>query len=265
MPAAAHTGAISFGLLYIPIKLYTAISQGGVSFNQLHRDSHARINYKKVRKDTGEEVKSEEIVRGYQYEKDKYIVLSDEELEQMKSPKDKAITITQFVPGGSINPLYYDKAYYVVPDGSNKPYYLLHEVMKHQKLIAIATTILGTKDTVMALSPGDNGLIAQTLFYQTEIKPMPVPMVGGADSISDAEMNMATMLVQSMTSEFKPEQYRDAYEDKLREVIQAKINGNEISSPQEKPGTVIDLMDALQRSLAQQQQGQVQQQQPRVH
>lgn len=249
MPAASHSGAIAFGLVHIPVKLYNATSEGGFSLNQLHRESMSRIGYKKIRKDTGEEVKSSDIVKGYEYEKDKYVVLSDEEIEQFKSPKDKAITIDRFIQHGSIDPIFFDKSYYVVPDASSKAFYLLREAMLRQNVVGVATTVLTTKDTVMALTPVEHGMIAQTLFYQAEVKAMPMPAPAGQLEISDGEMNMASMLIQSMVGDFQPDEYQDASEAKMRAAIQAKIEGREVVSP-EDTSNIIDLMDALQRSLA---------------
>lgn len=250
MPAAAHTAAIAFGLVFIPVKLYTAVSEDRTSFNQLHVTSHARIRYKKVREDTGEEVKPEEIVRGYQYEKDRYVIFTDEELERMKTPKDKAINIISFISPASVSPLYYDKLYYVVPDGSNKAYALLNEAMKRQNVSALASTVIGTNETLLTISPMDNGLVAQTLYYQNEIKAMPVPVMAGNIQISEQEMNMASMLIQNMSGGFQPESYHNTYQMKLQDAIQAKIQGREIAMPQEQQGNAFDLMEALQRSLA---------------
>lgn len=251
MPAAAHSGAIAFGMVYIPIKLYTAISEGGVRFNQLHAGSGSRIKYKKVREDTGEEVSAQEIVKGYEYEKGKYVVLTLDEIERMKTPRDKAITILHFAPRGSIDPLYYDKSYYAVPDGSDKAYGLLREAMQQQNVVAIAKTVLGTKETLLALSATNDGIMAETLHFYNEIKPMPKPMI--AVQSTQAEQNMAQMLVQSMTQPFRPTAYHDEYEARVMEAIQQKINGREIVAAQSgQQNNVIDLMDALQRSLQQQ-------------
>lgn len=251
MPAAAHSGAIAFGLVYIPIKLYTAVSEGGVRFNQLHAASGSRIKYKKVREDTGAEVAPHEIVKGYEYEKGKYVVITPEEIERMKTPRDKAITILHFTPRSSIDPLYYDKAYYAVPDGSDKAYGLLRGAMLQQNVVAIAKTVLGTKETLLALSATSEGIIVETMHFYTEIKPMPKSVI--AVQSTAAEQNMAQMLVQSMTQPFQPTAYHDEYETRVMEAIQRKINGQEVISAQAgEKSNVIDLMDALQRSLQQQ-------------
>lgn len=264
MPAAAHTGAIAFGLVHIPIKLFAATGESKVSFNQLNKHTMNRIGYKKYDKVTGEEVRPEDIIKGYEYEKGQYIVLSEEELEGMKTPHDKAIAITQFVDSGSIMPILYDKAYYVMPDGSLKAFALLSEAMRRNGCVAVATTIFGTSDVVLSLTPIENGMLAQTLFYQNEIRATPMPVAAGSIEISDQEMNIAGILIQNMRGAFDISAYHDSYEEKLRGAIKAKISGQEIIQAQEKPETVIDLMDALQRSLSSIQ-AQPQPQQPRVH
>ena len=250
MPGAAKKGAIQFGLVYIPVSMYTTVSEGRTSFNQLHKDSHARIRYKKVREDTGQEVSSEEIVKGYQYQPGKYVVLTDDEMERMKTAKDKAITILQFVPRESINPVFYDKAYYLTPDGSDKAYALLHAAMAQENVMAVARTVLGTSETMLAITPMGNGsLLMETLYYMEEVKPIPQPI--GQMPVNDSELKMARMMVQGMKGTFQPEQYHDTYAQRLQEAISRKIQGQEVVAPQENVSSVADLMDALQRSLQQ--------------
>lgn len=249
MPAAAHKAAISFGLVYIPVALFTATQENRISFNQLHKDSHARIRYKKVREDTGSEVSSDEIVKGYQYAKDQYVVLTDEELEKMKTPKDRAITIQQFVPKGSIDPIFFEKSYYVVPEGSDKAYNLLLTSMQKKEVIAVAQTVLGTKETMLVLSTNSEGIVIETLFYLNEIKAMPKSIMH--TEVTEAEVNMAAMLIDAMIGEYRPELYKDQYESRLLEAITNKIEGREFVSAEkpETPNNVINLMDALQRSI----------------
>ncbi len=259
MPAAAHTGAINWGLVYIPVKLHTAVSEEKVSLNQLSKDGHARIRYKKVREDTGAEVKSDEIVRGYQYEKDKYVVFTDDELEQMTPQKDRNLTITQFVQRGSVNPLFYDKAYYAVPNGSNKPFMLLREALERLGVVAVATTVIGQTEQTLVLSPIENGMVAQTLFYLNEVKAIPTTLSTAMVEISDDELNMAMALMRDKVSEFKPEAYHDATAERMREAVQAKIAGQEFVAPAEVQNNIIDMMDAMKQMLAREQGQQVSQ------
>lgn len=250
MPSILRKGAIQFGLVYIPVNLYTTVTEGRTSFNQLHRDSHARIRYKKVREDTGQEVSADEIVKGYQYEPGKYVVLSDDELEKMKSAKDKAINILQFVPHDSINPVFYDKTYYITPDGSDKAYTLLHAAMAQENVMAVARTVLGTSETMLTLTPMENGsLLMETLYFMDEVKPVPQPV--GRMNVNDAELMMARQMIGTMKGTYQPEQYRDTYTEKLHDAILRKIQGREAAEPGESAMGAADLMDALQRSLQQ--------------
>lgn len=253
MPAAAHKAAIAFGMVYIPVSLYTAINETGISFNQLSADGQSRIQYKKVRADNGREVSSADIVRGYQYEKDKYVVLTNDEIERMKSKRDKAITILHFCPLGSVPPIFFEKTYYIVPDGGDKAYALLLMAMREEQKIAIAKTVIGTKETLIALVPDENGLVAETLHYLEEIKPIPKPMT--VPQISTQELDMAKMLIRSMDRAFDPALYHDTYRKRLMDAIQAKIQGQEIIAPgDEQAGNVIDLMEAMKEMLKQQSQ-----------
>lgn len=250
MPPVAKKGAIQFGLVYIPVNLYTTVTEGRTSFNQLHRDSHARIRYKKVREDTGQEVSADEIVKGYQYEPGKYVVLSDDELEKMKSAKDKAISILQFVPHDSINPVFYDKTYYITPDGSDKAYALLHAAMAQENVMAVARTVMGTSETMLTITPMGNGsLLMETLYFMDEVKPVPQPV--GRIDVNDAELMMARQMIGTMKGNYQPEQYRDTYMEKLHDAILRKIQGREAVEPGENAMGAADLMDALKRSLQQ--------------
>lgn len=250
MPAAAHKAAIAFGLVYIPVALYTAVSDTGISFNQLSADGKSRIQYKKVRVDNGQEVSANEIVKGYQYEKDKYVILTNDEIERMKSKKDKAISIIHFCPLESVPSIYFEKTYYVVPDGGDKAYALLLAAMREEQKMAIATTVIGTKETLIALLPTENGLMAETMHYLQEIKPIPKPVM--MPQLSAQELTMAKTLIQAMDRAFDPAMYHDTYQKKLMDAIQAKIQGQEIAAPNEEQPGVIDLMEAMKTMLAQQ-------------
>lgn len=255
MPAA-QKGAISFGLVYIPVELYTATQDNDVRFNQLTRDSHERVRYVKTCAGCKKELKPEDIVKGFQYEKDKYVVVSDADFEKIKTEKDRSIQILQFAELSSIPPVYFEKSYLVQPQkGGEKPFALLRRAMREEGKVAIGKTVMGTKETILALVPTDEGVLLQTLFFHDEVKTLPkqvtLPEVGGA------ELDMARQLVQGMAGSFDPAAYKDEYQERLRELISRKIEGKEIVAEQEeKPSNVINLMDALKESLKQQQAGQ---------
>lgn len=249
MPAAARKAAISFGMVHIPVSLYAAVQERGVSFNQLTMDG-VRIRQKKVREDTGAEVDSSAIVKGYEYAKGQYVVITDDELERIKTERDRAIRILHFAPPETIPSVYFDKSYLCAPDGSDKAYELLRRAMLDEGVIGIGQCVLWSKQTMLALIPEPDGIRMQTLFYRDQIKRLPVEPRQGA--VSEAEMQMGRMLVHSMIAPYQPEQYRDEYEEKLLAAIQRKIDGQEIVAAAEPQGNIVNLMDALEKSLAQQ-------------
>ncbi len=250
MPAAARQTAISFGMVHIPISLYTAVQERGIGFNQLTQDG-VRVRQKKVREDTGMEVLASDIVKGYEYSKGNYVVITDDELERIKSERDKTIRILHFAPPDSIPSVYYDKSYLSVPNGSDKAYELLRRAMMEEHVIGVGQSVLWSKESLLALIPEEQGIRVQTLFYQSQIRAMPTSV--GKPDISSAELEMGRMLVTSMTEPYKPEQYRDEYEDKLIAAIQSKIEGKEIIAAPAPENSVANLMEALQQSLAMQQ------------
>ena len=190
-----------------------------------------------------------DIIKGYEYEKDKYVVMTDEELEKIKTRKDKTIHIIQFAKMSEVNMIYYEKDYYAVPDtGAEKAYELLRQSLLSQKKVAIAKTVMGTNEKLLVLYPTKEGIIIKTLFYHDEIAAMPkaVPKM----KLDENELNMAKMLIENMTRPFKAEEFRDEYQARLREAIMKKIQGQEIVAVESSgPSNVIDLMEALQKSL----------------
>ena len=247
--AVAHKGAISFGLVHIPVDLYTATQDVGIRFNQLHNKCKSRIRYKKVCTVCNiSDLKPEDIVKGYEYEKDKYVIMESEDFENIKTEKDKTITILHFADLKEIDPIFYEKTYYVAPNGSDKAYVLLKTALESEQKVAIGRTVLGTKETMVTIRPAKEGLVIETMYFLEEIKAIPK---GYANvEVNPAELDMAKMLINNMTSEFKPELYRDTYTERLKEAIQQKINGEEIVELKEVSRTnVIDLMEALKQSV----------------
>lgn len=250
--AVSHKGAISFGLVHIPVALYVATQNNDISFNQLHEADYSRIAQKKFCKHCNKEIKSSDIVRGYEYEKDKYVVVTDEELEAIKTEKDKSIQILCFADLEEIDPIFYEKSYYTIPDaGGEKAFELFRLALHEKQKVAVAKTVIGSKETLMAILPAKEGLLIETMHYQDEIKEIPKTYI--KPEISQEEMKMAMTLIESMEKPFEPEQYKDEYQAKLRDLIAKKINGQEIvAAPGEAPqNNIIDLMEALQASIEQ--------------
>jgi DNA end-binding protein Ku len=247
--AVAHKGSLSMGLVLIPIGMYKATIDNDIHFNQLEKESKARIKYKKYCSHCGKEVTSSDIVKGYEYEKNKYVVMTDDELEKIKTKKDKTIHILQFAKMSEVNMIYYEKDYYAVPDaGAEKAYELLRQALIAQKKVAIAKTVMGTNEKLLVLYPTKEGIIVKTLFYYDEIVSMPKNV--GKIEIDKNELDMAEMLIENMTKPFEAEAFQDEYQARLREAIMKKIQGQEIVAVDEgTSANVIDLMEALQKSL----------------
>ncbi|MBO6015513.1 MAG: Ku protein [Lachnospiraceae bacterium] len=247
--AVAHKSAISVGLLYIPVGLYKTTRDIGISFNQLCKDTHERVRYKKYCPSCQKEIKNEDIIKGYEYEKDCYVTFSQDELERIKSKKDKTIHIEHFAKMSEIDNLLFDKDYYLVPQpGAEKAYELLRRSLFGKKEVAVAKTVLGTNEDLLILYPTKECLIAKILHYQEEIQEFPGSQ--GKVELSQSEIDMAGALIDSMTRKFDISAYHDEYQQKLRDAIVTKINGQEIvSSPTEPQGNIINLMEALQQSV----------------
>jgi DNA end-binding protein Ku len=253
--AIAYHSVISFGLVAIPVSLYTATQDNDIHFNQLHKEDQSRVRYKKTCAHCGKELKSEDIIKGYEYDKDHYVVITDEEIEKIKTEKEKSIQILHFAQLNQISPVYYDKTYQAIPDkGGEKAFELLRAALMKQQKVAIGKTVLGAKDTLMAIIPRENGILISTMFYQDDIKALQrsydVPQP------TEEEMKMAEVLINSMDTPFDPSQYKDEYQERLKQLIEAKIAGKEVvaANPDESTGKVIDLMDALKASIEKQQQ-----------
>lgn len=250
MAVTART-VISFGLVAIPIAMYTATQNNDISFNQLHEPDGSRIKYKKVCAHCGQEVKAEDIVKGYQYDKDHYVIVTDDELEKIKTEKEKSIQILHFSNLNQISPIYYDKCYHVVPEaGGDKAFELLRRALMEEQKIAIGKTVMGSHETLMAIIPREDGVLISTMHFADEIKD--IPKSYNKPEVSDQELTMARTLINSMDTPFAPEEYHDEYQIKLRQLIEDKIAGKEVvAAAQEGNGNVIDLMEALKASIDQ--------------
>lgn len=247
--AYSYKGSISFGLVYIPVTLHSTIKENDIGFNMIDKKTMSRVKYKKTCADCeGREVKQEDIVKGFEYEDGKYVIFEDKDFEKIKSKKDKNITIEKFVNLSEVDPLYFDKPYYVVPTGAEKAFAVLLSAMEQEGKAAIAKTVLGTKETLILIRAKDGQMLLNTLFFEEEVTKNPAKEI--TEKGNAAELKMAKAIIEGMTGEFNPEEYRDEYRQKVQEAIERKIAGKEIVAPKEKSiGTVANLMDALTKSL----------------
>ena len=245
----SRKSVITFGMVAIPIAMYTATQDNDIHFNQLHAEDNSRIRYKKTCAHCNKEITSNEIVKGYQYDKDKYVVITDEEIEKIKTEKDKSIQILHFAELNQISPVYYEKTYQAVPEpGGEKAFELLRSALMAEQKIAIGKTVMGTKDTLMAIIPREEGILISTMFFADEVKEIQKQYT--KPEVSKQELDMAKLLINSMDTPFDPSKYKDEYQVKLRELIEAKISGREVVAAEpESAGKVIDLMEALKASV----------------
>ena len=245
----ARKSVITFGMVAIPIGMYIATQDNDIHFNQLHKEDNSRIRYKKTCAHCGKEIKTEDIVKGFEYDEDKYVVITDDEIEKIKTEKEKSIQILHFANLNQISPVYYDKTYQAAPEtGGEKAFELFRAALMAEQKIAIGKAVMGTKDTLMAIIPREEGILISTMFYADDIKELQKQYT--KPEISEAELNMAKTLINSMDTPFDPSQYKDEYQVKLRELIETKVSGKEIVAAQsEGTGKVIDLMEALKASI----------------
>jgi len=246
----ARKSVITFGMVAIPIALYTATGDNDIHFNQLHKEDNSRIRYKKTCAHCGKELEAKDIVKGFEYDEDKYVVITDEEIEKIKTEKDKSIQILHFAQLNQISPVYYDKTYQAAPEvGGEKAFELLRSALMAEQKIAIGKTVMGTKDTLMAIIPREDGILISTMFYADDIKELQKQYT--KPEISEQELNMAKILINSMDTPFDPSKYKDEYQERLKALVETKISGKDVVAAAEEKGTgkVIDLMEALKASV----------------
>ncbi len=245
----SRKSVITFGMVAIPITMYTATQDNDIHFNQLHKEDNSRIRYKKTCAHCGKEITTQDIVKGFEYDEEKYVVVTDDEIEKIKTEKEKSIQILHFAQLNQISPVYYDKTYQAAPEtGGEKAFELLRAALMAEQKIAIGKAVVGTKDTLMAIIPREEGILISTMFYADDIKELQKQYT--KPEVSEAELNMAKVLINSMDTPFDASQYKDEYQEKLRALIETKISGKEVVAAEAKgPGKVIDLMEALKASV----------------
>jgi DNA end-binding protein Ku len=256
MPRSIWSGAISFGLVNVPVKLYSAVSRKTVRFNQLNEKTGNRIQQKRVDPESGDEVPFEQIVKGFELTKDRYVIITPDELDALDPERSRMIQIEDFVDQEDIDPIYYDHPYYLVPDkGAEKAYGLLLNAMDASSKVAIARVVLRSKEQLVAIRPAGEMLMMETMIFHDEVVPHDeIDDLPDSKSlkVSDREVKMAQQLIDSLSSDFDPSKYRDEYRDKVLDLIERKASGEEIAVQPEAaaPAKVPDLMAALEASLA---------------
>jgi len=252
MPRSIWRGVISFGMVSIPVKLYTATESRDISFRQIHDDEcQSRIRQLRWCPVHDREVEYGEVVRGYEYAKDHYVVLDEEDFESLPLPSKHTIALDAFVHSEEIDPIFYEKSYYLEPDEAGvKPFALLMRALQEKELVAVAKIAIRNKERVCALRPQDGALTLETMYLADEIRETPNEVPWQDQEVSDAEMQMAFTLIDMLAKPFAPEAYHDDYRQALMEVINAKLEGHEVieAAAPEAP-KVVDLMAALRASV----------------
>ena len=244
-------GAITFGLITIPVRMFSTVEEKSLRFNQLHAADNGRIRYKRTCSKCGEEVPWDQIVKGYEVEKEAYIVFTEEELERLPSDSIRAIDIVAFVPLDEIDPVYFQRSYYLAPEPTGrKAYALLEQALGESRRVGIAKVTLREKEYLATLRTRDGVFILETMYWPDEIRKAEFEELADVPQVRPQELAMAESLIDSLSDHFDPTAFVDSYRVRLEEAVQAKIDGREIAvAPQEEPTAVLDLMEALKASV----------------
>jgi len=251
MAASVWRGHLTFGLVSFPIRLFSAARSETISFNLLHKDDHSRIKQVTFCQAEDKPVPRSDLVKGYEYEKDHYVVIDDEDIKKVAPKTAKVMEILEFVKGDQVDPIYLESSYYVAPDeGGEKPYALLFQALRESNFYALAKVAMHNREHIIVLRPGSKGILSHTMYFQDEIRQVE-EFRTDTSLVKDKELEMAKMLISSLEADFEPAKYHDAYRENLQQMIEAKIEGKKVvATPVAQVAPVIDIMEALKRSLA---------------
>lgn len=251
---AIWKGAVSFGLVNVPVRLYSATENHDVQFRQVHVTDGGRIRYKRICSKDGEEVAYDDIAKGYETEDGEMVVLTDEDLKELPTRSSKEISVEKFVPSGQIDPIYLDKTYYLEPDkAAAKPYVLLRDALEGEDRVAVATVSIRTRMTMAVLRVRDGMIVMQTMLWPDEVRS--TEQFGDLEEdlhATDKELAMAQVLIEQLADDFDPDDYEDDYAVAVKALVEAKVAGGEVQAPaedEEDGGEVVDLLAALARSV----------------
>ncbi|HEV3333598.1 MAG TPA: Ku protein [Bryobacteraceae bacterium] len=251
MAASVWKGHLTFGMVSFPVRLFSAARSETVSFNMLHKDDHSRIRQVTYCQAEDKPISRSETVKGYEYEKDHYVVIDDEDIRKVAPKTAKVMEILEFVKADQVDPIYLESSYYVAPDeGGEKAYALLFEALKESQYYAVAKVAMHNREHIIVLRPGAKGILSHTMYYQDEIRQVD-EFRTDTSLVKEKELAMAKMLISSLEADFEPQKYHDTYRDNLQQMIEAKIEGKKIvETPTPQVAPVIDIMEALKKSLA---------------
>jgi DNA end-binding protein Ku len=250
MATSTWKGHLTFGLVSFPVRLFTAARSETIGFNQLHKGDNSRVKQVLYCQTEDKPIPRTEIVKGYEYEKGKYVVIDDEDIRKVAPKTARVMEIQEFVKAADVDPVYMESSYYMAPDeGGEKPYALLFETLKAMGYFGVAKIAMHNREHVVILRPGDKGMVLHTMYYADEVRKTD-EFRTDSSNLKEKELALAKMLVESLAGEFEPQKYSDTYRTNLRTMIQAKIDGQVVvETPETRIAPVIDIMEALKRSL----------------
>jgi DNA end-binding protein Ku len=251
MASSVWKGHLTFGLVSFPIRLFSAARSETVSFNLLHKEDHSRIRQVIYCQAEDKPVPRSELVKGYEYEKDQYVEIDDEDIKKVAPKTAKVMEILEFVKSADVDPIYLESSYYVAPDeGGEKPYALLFQALRESQYYALAKIAMHNREHIIILRPGAKGILSHTMYYADEIRHVE-EFRTDTSLVKEKELAMAKMLISSLEENFEPQKYHDSYRDNLKKMIEDKIEGRKVvETPSEHIAPVIDIMEALKKSLA---------------
>jgi DNA end-binding protein Ku len=252
MASTVWKGHLTFGLVSLPIKLFSAARSETVSFNQLHASDHSRVKQVLYCQAEDKPVSRDQLVKGYEYEKGKYVVVDEADIKKAAPPSSRTMEILEFVKTDQVDPVYYESSYYVAPDeAGEKPYALLFEALKRSGYVGIAKVAMHNREHIVILRPGDKGILLHTMYYEDEVRKIE-EFRTDTKLVQEKELALAMTLINSLEAEFEPAKYKDGYRENLMAVIEAKVEGKEIveAPAAQQLAPVVDIMEALKASLA---------------
>ncbi len=251
MASSVWKGHLTFGLVSFPVRLFSAARGESISFNLLHKDDHSRIKQVIYCQTEDKPVPRSELVKGYEYEKDHYVEIDEEDIKKVAPKTAKVMEILEFVKSEQVDPIYLESSYYVAPDeGGEKPYALLYRALQESKYYALAKVAMHNREHVIILRPGSKGILSHTMYYQDEIRQVD-EFRTDTSGVKEKELEMAKMLISSLEADFEPQKYHDAFRANVQKMIEAKIEGKKVvATPEPHVAPVIDIMEALKKSLA---------------
>jgi DNA end-binding protein Ku len=253
MASSVWKGHLTFGLVSFPVRLFSAARAETISFNLLHKPDHSRIKQVIYCQAEEKAVPRSELVKGYEYEKDHYVEIDDEDIKKVAPKTAKVMEILEFVKGGEVDPIYLESSYYMAPDeGGQKPYALLFEALRETNYYGVAKIAMHNREHIVILRPTKKGMLLHTMYFQDEIRQVE-EFSTDTSQVKEKEVNLAKMLIESLAADFEPQKYHDTFRVNIQKLIEAKLEGQKVvATPTPHIAPVIDIMEALKRSLAEQ-------------